>query len=311
MRRDAARAWTSVAAAAAAALVVNRKLVDRETKAAEADGGQILTLPGAAVHVVLEGPADAPPVVLLHGFAGSLRWFDRLAARLASDHHVVRVDLLGHGGSEKPLHGYAIADQGRLVKEALRELAVQSALIVGHSMGGAVAVSLAEQAPDVVRGLVILDEGPDNTFGSQPLLARLGFVPLLGELLHRLAIDSMVRDGYRDAFAKEYDMADGFEDRDQVVRDFRRMTYTSYKRCWDEEGAYLRAKRLDARLRDLDVPAVVLFGSEDKFFRAEDCAAAFRQLPGVEVQLIQGAGHSPNVEQPDAVADLVNAAVKR
>jgi pimeloyl-ACP methyl ester carboxylesterase len=285
-------------------------LVDRETKPAEPDGGRLLELSGGTLHAVVEGSEDRPPVVLLHGFAGSLRWFDRLAPLLTSDHHVIRLDLLGHGGSAKPPRGYAIPDQARLVQAALQELVVSSALIIGHSMGGAVAVSLAEQSPALVSGLVVVDEGPDNSFGSQPLLARLGFVPVLGELMHRIAIDSMVRDGYLDAFAEGFELAAGFDDPDQVVRDFRRMTYSSYKRCWDEEEAFLATTRLDARLVDVRVPCLVVFGTEDRFFRAIDSADAFRAVPGVTVELIEGAGHSPNVERPDELARLVRESIQ-
>ena len=309
MRRPGNRRWPLLAAAGGA-LAFNRSLVDRETKAPEPDGGQILELPRGALHVVLEGPADGTPIVLLHGFAGSLRWFDRLAPLLSCDHRVIRIDLLGHGGSEKPLNGYSIPEQARLVQSALANLGVDGAKFVGHSMGGAVALSLAEQAPELVCGLAIMDEGPDNTFGGQPLLARLGFVPVLGEAMHRVAIASMVRDGYRDAFAEGYDMADGFEDEDQVVRDFRRMTYTSYKRCWAEETAFLKARRLDDRLRDLRRPTLVIFGSEDRFFRADDCARVFRSIPTVRVEVLEGSGHSPNIERPDEVARLVREAAE-
>jgi pimeloyl-ACP methyl ester carboxylesterase len=296
-------------AAAAAGLALNRSLVGAETKPAESDGGELLELDGLRAHAQVEGPEDRPPIVMLHGFAGSLRWFDRLATLLRDELRLIRLDLIGHGGSEKPASGYSIPEQAQFVAAALERLSVAKATIIGHSMGGAVAVSLAERAPELVDRLLVLDEGPDNSFGGQPLVARLGFVPVLGEVMHRLAIDPLVRDGYRDAFAPGFDLAQGFDDPDQVVRDFRRMTYTSYKQCWVQEGSFLAAKRLDARVRELQHSTTIVFGTEDKFFRAQESADAFRAVDGVRVELIDGAGHSPNVERPEQIAALVREAI--
>jgi pimeloyl-ACP methyl ester carboxylesterase len=286
---------------AAAALLVNRLLAARETRPAEAGAGRIV----GDLHVVDEGHPAAPPVVLLHGFAGSLHWFDRLAPLLASDHRVVRIDLLGHGGSAKPAAEYTIERQAEAVAATLRQLALGPALFVGHSFGGAVSVALAERDPSLIDRLAILDEGPSNEFGDQPLMTRMGFWPVIGELLHRIAFPSAIRDGYRDAFADGFDIAAGFDDPDQVVHDYRAMTFGSYKGSWDGEEAYLAARRLDDRLRDLGIPALVIFGEHDSFFRAGESAAAFREVPGVRVEVLDGVGHSPNVERPEEVERLV------
>jgi pimeloyl-ACP methyl ester carboxylesterase len=294
-------------AAACALVAVNRTLVARETKPASADGGTLLELPGGAIHVQDEGPRDASVLLLIHGLAGSLRWFDRLVPALASEHRVIRVDLLGHGGSEKPAGGYAIGEQARLLASALDRLGIRPALVVGHALGGAVAVALAELDPSLVPRLVVVDEGPDNTFGRFPLLARLGLQPVLGELLHSLVSDGMVRDGYSDAFGDGFDLGSGFDDPDQVVRDFRRMTFSSYKSSTLEEQAYLEATRLDGRVRMLGLPVLAIFGEQDRFFRAHESAQAYRMLPNARVELLAGCGHSPNVERPTALAPLILA----
>ena len=88
--------------------------------------------------------------MLLHGFACSIGWWDEMTPALARDHHVIRFDLLGHGGSEKPKEGYWMESQARLVAAALDRLGVRRAAVVGHSMGGGVATALAEQRPALV-----------------------------------------------------------------------------------------------------------------------------------------------------------------
>ena len=101
--------------------------------------------------------------MLLHCYSCSLHWWDQLAPILAENHRVIRIDLLGHGGSQKPSSGYSIEDQGGLVAGALDQLDVQGAVVVGHSMGFAVAVALAERASQLVDRLVNIDQGPTTT----------------------------------------------------------------------------------------------------------------------------------------------------
>ncbi|MDQ3934853.1 MAG: alpha/beta fold hydrolase [Actinomycetota bacterium] len=288
---------------AASLLLLNRSLAWCEERGAEAGAGRLVPTVAGELHVLEEGDPDAPPAVLLHGFAGSLHWFDRLAPLLAGDHRVVRIDLLGHGGSAKPLGDYSIERQAAAVVEALAALGVDDALFVGHSFGGAVSVAVAERSPSLVGRLVVLDEGPDNSYGSQGLMTRMGFVPVVGELLHRLAFDAAIRDGYSDAFADGFDISG--ELGDQLVRDFRAMTYASYKSSWDAEEAWLFATALHERVRRLGMPALVVFGEHDTFFDVSASAEAFRTVPGVRVEVLAGVGHSPPLERPEEVARLV------
>jgi pimeloyl-ACP methyl ester carboxylesterase len=285
----------------AAGLLANRAMAGREARPARAGAGRLVPTREGDLHVLEEGERSAPPLVLLHGFAGSLHWFDRLAPLLATDHRLVRVDLLGHGGSAKPLTEYTIEQQAAAVADALEGVGVDTAAFVGHSYGGAVTIAVAERRRELVERMVVLDEGPAPEFSTDPLMTRLGFVPVLGELLHRLAFDSAIRDGYSDAFGEGFDLSGDIGD--QVVRDYRAMTYPSYKRCWRGEQAYIAGERLDERLRRLGVPTLVVFGAEDRFFAARESADAYRGVAAVEV--LDGVGHSPIVERPEAVARMV------
>ena len=101
-----------------------------------------------------DGPATAPAIVLLHGFDASLRWWQPSVPALARSHRVIRIDLLGHGGSAKPRGGYSIPEQARLVDGVMGMLGVRRAIVAGHSMGAAVAIALAESNRARVAGLV-------------------------------------------------------------------------------------------------------------------------------------------------------------
>ena len=279
-------------------LAVNAVVMNRETQAAKADAGRIIDLPGGDLQVRESGPPDAPNIVLLHGFACSLGWWDKMSPALARDHHVIAFDLLGHGGSEKPRDGYGMEDQARRVSAALDKLGVRRAVIVGHSMGGEVATALTEMRRPLVESLVILDTPPDRNDGSLPFTARLGFVPVLGQAIRRVVPDSAVRDGLGSAFAPGFDVPDAFVD------DFRDMTYSSYDGSHDGADSYREKSGLDDRLADERVPLLVIFGAEDDIADPKS-AQDYRKVPNARIVMLDGAGHSPHVEKPAATARLI------
>lgn len=291
-------------AAAVVALLVNALLVSAKTEQAEltAPGGRVLDLPGGDVQVLDRGARGSSAIVLIHGFTCAIDWWDRVIPRLERDHRVVAVDLLGHGGSEKPEDGYSMEEQARLVTAALRRLRVSRAMVVGHSLGAAVATAMAEAAPDVVDGIVVLDQAPDSDgYGADlPLAAALMFQPLIGEALWRLAPDASIEDGLSVGFAPGYDVPD------QFVADFRRLTYTAYDESAEGESAYTDAEPLDSRLRRIGVPLLAIFGAEEQIYDPRASLAAYRAIPGAETAMVPGAGHSPNVERPAVTASLVN-----
>jgi pimeloyl-ACP methyl ester carboxylesterase len=313
--RGRGKLLTGLVIALAVLLAVNTIVLDQQTKAAgvTVSGGRILDLPGGAVQVAVRGPTAAPagqrrrpagaPIVLLHCFGCSLHWWDRMVPLLARDHQVVRIDLLGFGGSEKPKSGYSMEDQARLVAVALGQLDVRGAVVVGHSMGFDVATALAAQSSELVDRLVDIDDAPDPSFGGLPFLAKLTFVPVIGQALRRIAPDFAIEDGYQSAFAPGYDLGD-FSD--QVVDDYRAMTYTSYDRSTDEFDDYKEQVPLDQRVRDAAVPLLVIFGQHDQLYDDPEAAAqAYADVPGARIEIVPDAGHSPNVEKPARTSRLI------
>jgi pimeloyl-ACP methyl ester carboxylesterase len=291
-------------------LAVNTIVVEGETKSAEvtAPGGRILHLEGGDVQVVDRGPRGASPIVLLHCYTCAIDWWNRMMPplerglpRSGAPHRIVAIDLLGFGGSEKPESGYSMEDQAKLVAEALHRLGVERAVVVGHSMGAAVATALSELPHSPAARLVDIDQAPnDEDFGDGlGFTAELSFLPVLGPAIWQVIPDSEIRKGLGKAFAPGYDVPDEF------VEEFKRMTYSSYHDADQGENDYLSEKPLDRRLRETGVPLLAIFGAEDQIFDAKPSLAAFAKVPGVRTATIPGAGHSPNVERPARTAKLV------
>ncbi len=304
------RGWKiliGVLIALAVLLVVNTLVVNGQTKDAETtiDGGRIISLPGGDVQVFEQGSGDGAPIVLLHCYGCSLHWWDELAPILAADHRVIRIDLLGFGGSQKPASGYSIDDQAELVAGALDRLGVQGAVVVGHSMGFSVATALADRASQLVDRLVNIDQAPTEDECSLPFIAKLGYAPVIGEAIWRVAPNFAIKDGYADAFAPGYDISSGFPNPDQVINDYKAMTYTSYTEAASESSDYTDEEPLDQRLRQIPVPLLSIFGDEDQICDPESSQSAYASVPGAETESIAGAGHSPNVEKPKETAALI------
>ena len=172
------RRWVKVLLVGLVALVVllvlNAIAVTKETKDAErnVEGAELVETSSGTLQALEEGDPEGSPIVLLHGATESMNWFEELGPLLAARHRVIRLDLLGHGGSDKPGAGYEMADQASAVAEALAKLDVSGATVVGNSLGASVATALAEQSPDLVTGIVVLDQAPDDGYSELPLHGR-------------------------------------------------------------------------------------------------------------------------------------------
>jgi pimeloyl-ACP methyl ester carboxylesterase len=300
------RGWKiliGVAAALAVLIAVNVLVTDGETKSAEVtvSGARVISLPGGEVQVLERGPPAASPIVLVHCFTCSIDWWDGMIPILAREHRVIAVDLLGHGGSEKPTSGYSMPDQGALVAQALGQLGVRNAEVVGHSLGGPVSVALTEQSPRLVNRLVIIDSIPDTSYGDVGFIGELPFRPVIGQTLWRIKPDFSIEDGLKIAFAPGFPVPDAF------VEDVKRMTYSSYKGSHDAFDKYTGEEPIPQRAAATGKPVLAIMGAEEQIADDPVAALAAYRTAGAKTKLIQGAGHSPNVEVPARVAALVLA----
>jgi pimeloyl-ACP methyl ester carboxylesterase len=284
-------------------LVVNALVVDGETESAQVTvpGGRILDLPGGELQVRESGPRSGTPIVLVHCFSCAMDWWDGMLPMLERKHRVIAVDLLGHGGSEKPGSGYTPENQAQMVSEALKRLHVRHAEVVGHSLGGAVTVALAQEHFQLVSRAVIIDMPPDNSYGDLGFIASLAFKPVLGEALWQIKPDFSVRDGLSVAFAPGYDVPDAF------VEDVKRLTYTAYDESPSGVDDFLAEESLDQRMKVAGQPLMVLMGAEEQIVNDPQRALARYKwaVSSAQTHLIAGAGHSPNVEKPRETARLV------
>ncbi len=265
--------------------------VDGEDRFVRLDDGDI--------HVVEDGRPGAPAVLLIHGTAASVTWWDPVISRLADACRVIRVDLAGHGRSTAPAGGYDIPAQARRAGAVLDQLGAGQVTAIGHSTGGCVATALAEQRPGLVSALVLIDIGPDlDAYMSQGLLGRLLLASLPGRLLWRLRTEATIRKALASAFTRPVDIPH------TIIEATMRMTHQALATTSRASDDYLKQENLPSRLTALGLPVLVIFGTDDHRCRSSS-AAAYRAVPGARVELLPGVGHTPMLEDPQTTGKLV------
>jgi pimeloyl-ACP methyl ester carboxylesterase len=262
-----------------------------------------LVVAGERVRVVESGVAGAFPVVLLHGWAASAYNFRKLLGPLGqSGFHAIAPDLRGHGWSETtvPRGGWSAAAMADWVRRLLDSLGVGRCVLVGQSIGGAVALDAAGIMPERMAGLV--------------LLAPVGFTPVRRVILARAVpwwqpastprwtVSLILRRIYgRRAMWTERDLNE----------------YWTPLRRQDVLTAILQsAREFDFTPRDPgsrplgDIRMFIRFGELDRLIPHREAVVQARRFPGADVAVFEDVGHVPAEEVPEEVIELIRRAAR-
>ncbi len=266
----------------------------------------------AANPIVADRSGSGPAVVLLHGQPGSGPDWEPVARRLNPDFTVVTVDRPGYGRTGGPATGFAGNAQALI--ELLNRFVIDSAIAVGHSWGGGVAIAAAEHYPERIAGLVLVASvGPGEPVGWED---RLLAAPVIGEFVagmtiglpgHLLGIDRVQR--YVDHFLAPPAR--------NAVRSMTRLTGARtgspvWRSFLAEQRALLtELDELGPGLGALDLPTVILNGDADHVVRPAVGDLLAAAIPGASHIVIPGVGHALPREQPDMVAGAVRDVARR
>ena len=251
------------------------------------------------------------PVILLHGFGSAHDTWHDMAALFPSDRFsLYLVDMKGFGLSAKPRDGaYTVKDQAAMVRDFIRELGLRSVVLIGHSLGGTVALRVCLDAQRreeafAVRKLVLIDCGAYPQ--KLPRFFRRLKSPLLGPLLLRLIpVRRMVRATLEKVFYKT-----------DAVTPERIERYTRYFRGKGVIYA-LRAtvKGIDPAdyahigesYRGLNVPTLIVWGQEDRIIKLKNAYRLHGDVPGSRLKVLKNCGHNPHEERPEETFAAISA----
>jgi pimeloyl-ACP methyl ester carboxylesterase len=257
-----------------------------------------LHVPSGELAVVDAGNPEAPPVVLLSGGLTSSYVWRQLVPLLSPWMRVIAPDLLGAGESESPARAdLGLAAHAETVRALLGELAVERFALAGHGRGGGVAQLVAVEGD--VAALILIDSVAFDAWPSRTILdmrERLGevddaFVREWFETLFERGMGHRERlsDADLDEFRRPFEGPDGLERFVRVATDL------------DGRGLV----GIEARLAELEIPALVLWGEDDAFLPAELAERLGEILPRAAVALLPGCGHFLLEDAPETVAPLV------
>ena len=258
---------------------------------------------GARLRALLGGPADGQPLVLLHGLGGTTSNWALLAPRLALRRRVVLVDLPGHGRSDPLPAAPGIGAYADRVGILADRLGLVPADVVGHSLGGLVALRLASRRPEVVRSLVLAAPAGigSGTRSAERALAFVGWVQpgrrispywrivARSDVLKRIVL------GYWFAADPAQLSTIAVE---ALLRDLNLHT--------DTDSAWRALAADDPRddLHRVRCPSLVLWGAEDRQLPVDDAFEYARRLRA-PLRVIADCGHLPVLERPDACLDAI------
>jgi pimeloyl-ACP methyl ester carboxylesterase len=252
---------------------------------------------------------QGPALVLIHGIGDSSATWTDLIPDLARTHTVIAPDLLGHGASDKPRADYSVAAYANGVRDLLTTLGIESATLLGHSLGGGVAMQFAYQFPERTERLVLVSAGGVGREvnpvlrlvslpGSHLALSALrlpgmrlqvgltvGLLRLLDTDLGRDApelltlVDALPDETARNAFIRTL----------RAVVDWRGQVVTMLDRCYLTEG----------------MPTMLLWGDRDSVVPVRHAYGAHEAMPGSRLEIFEGAGHFPFHTDPARFLTLV------
>ncbi len=301
---SAGRALVSLLVAAGAACRAPQIPAERRYPAGTPFRAQYLVVDGTRLRMIDTG--RGAPVVFIHGFGASLySWRKTLPPVLAAGYRVIAFDNRGFGFSDKPPGGarageglYTNAAYARLVVALLDSLNLPSAVLVGHSMGGAIAAEVALRYPDRVRGLVLIDAAG---FGVRwPAALRVGRWPGAGGVAAALRGRWMTERVLRSTYGDPSKVTE-----EDVNQYYAPVAEPGYGRALRGVLGEFRFDTLVGRMGAVAAPTLVVWGSADRWIPVRDGGRLATELPRGAFVVLPGVGHAAAEENPDEVNRLL------
>ena len=258
------------------------------------------------------GQENDPVIFLIHGLGDEADTWRHVILPLAEDYHIFAIDLPGFGRSDKPHRKYSPRFMLDSIMAVMDKLEITSAILMGSSLGGILSQKLALDYPDRISGLILVGGSFLQIEPMQDWSLRLMRVPLLGKWLYtRLRKDpDAAFDSLRNVYA----------DLDNMPKSDREFLFTRVnKRVWDDgqRHAYLSVLRnlsdwvsehqdgLADELAELATPTLVIRGEHDPLYSKENAIKLVEVQPEASMATIEGVGHLPHQEGPDAFLAVV------
>lgn len=252
---------------------------------------------------------SGPSVLLIHGLLGSRRSWGGVAGDLAGEHRVLAPDLFGHGESAKPRGDYSLGAHAATLRDLLDRLGIARTTLVGHSLGGGIAMQFCYLFPERVDRLVLVSSGGLGRSVS-PLL-RSATLPGAELVLPVLASDwlrdragSLGRGLRRIGWRPGSDLTQAWDGLGQLSDASSRRAFLATARAVIDGGGQTITAH-DHLPMAVDIPTLIVWGTADRTIPTWHAATALQAIAGSRLELFEGAGHHPHLDQPERFAQLL------
>jgi pimeloyl-ACP methyl ester carboxylesterase len=259
--------------------------------------------------VAYQDVGSGEALLLLHGMAGSSDTWRAVIPQLSKKYRVVAPDLLGHGQSAKPRGDYSLGAFAVSLRDLLDELGITRATIVGHSLGGGVAMQFVYQHPDYCQRLILISSGglgPDvgwtlrllSAPGAELVLPAIAPRPVLtvGNKLRSWFSSVGIQSPRGAEMWNAYSSLSDSKTRQAFLRTLRSVV--------DYRGQAVSA--LNRLHLTSDLPTMAVWGDRDQIIPVDHAYAAQAARPGSRLEVLTGVGHFPQVERPSELVDLID-----
>ena len=259
-----------------------------------------LTTACGAIHYVRQGTGST--VLLLHGLGTSLRSFSGILERLPDRFHAVAIDLLGHGRSDLRAPDLSVSAQAESVLQLIQELQIHDTALVGHSLGGSVALHVAAMARDRIRKVVLLASG--SYAYRLPWSWRLSLATIPSGALGLSPATRLW--ALRRAARRLYSQSKNRKRFIETTSALSRAGWSGMSRAFRQNLRESELSRLEAIVESqLTQPTLVLWGSDDRISPVAPARLLFREKRNARFIELAGGSHMLHEEHPDLVGDLI------
>ena len=267
-----------------------------------------ITLHGHDVHYRREG--WGPPILLIHGIAGSSQTWEDVVPFLSDRHTVVAPDLLGHGDSAKPRGDYSLGAYASAIRDLMRAIGHDRVSVVGHSLGGGVAMQLAYQFPEMCERLVLVSSGGLGREVS--IFLRAATLPGAEWVLPLLASNRVLSAGGRIGNLLRSVGLRAAPDLEEMWRGFSSLSDGEARQAFiytlrgivDPGGQRVSAR--DRLYLAQTVPTMLIWGERDPIIPVVHGHSTHEEIPGSRLEVMDGAGHFPYRDDPRRFAGLLS-----
>jgi pimeloyl-ACP methyl ester carboxylesterase len=283
-----------------------------EPQPVEARPAEAVTLYRVTLHRQVLSYADlgsGEPILFVHGILGSHRTWSLLLQRLSDGHRVIAPDLFGHGDSAKPLGDYSLSAHAATLRDLLDHLGIERVTLVGHSLGGGVAMQFGYLFPNRVARLVLVSTGGLGREVS-PLLRSAALpgaelvLPVLASRWVRERVQSIGNLLGRIGIRPAPDVVESWRGFSSLGDAESRRAFLATTRAVIDPGGQTVTAQDHLPLAE-PLPVLLVWGARDRIIPAWHAALAQPAFPGCRVEIFAGAGHFPHLDQPDRFARLL------